>query len=317
MVAGHEGRHRRAPRPGPEHCDPHARPLTLGSRGLQDRAAGPPVLVGPPYRLWRLPGRARPLTCDADRDLSGRHHFARDRPARLRLREVPRTTALMRTKGTFSPPALPGRWGREDGNLVRRRPCPGDELGHLCSHDRSPELRGGEFSGSWTASSTSSRAGSRRRGLFPSRTCRGSTSRAGRSSGPRGRIRRSETRTPPTRDWRLHACLESLQKLGINGARRDRRGRYRVLGVPAGRGGRRKPARGARAEDHRQRPAATGRHTDVGLRDRQERGVELVNNLMTDAITTRRWYLVVVDGLLGRPPGPDGHLESRPGPPLR
>ena len=31
VMARHQGRHRGAPRPGPEYCDPHARPLTLGS----------------------------------------------------------------------------------------------------------------------------------------------------------------------------------------------------------------------------------------------------------------------------------------------
>jgi Phosphofructokinase len=38
---------------------------------------------------------------------------------------------------------------------------------------------------------------------------------AGRSSGPRGPAWQCGTRLPVGPDWRLHACLEALRKLGI------------------------------------------------------------------------------------------------------
>ncbi len=114
-------------------------------------------------------------------------------------------------------------------------------------------------------------------GRCPSRTCRESTSRAGRSSGPRGPTRRCEMSTLPTRTGGCRPGLEAARLSGVAAeagdrrARDDRRGRHCVLGVPSGCVGRGGLARGARAEDHRQRPAATGRRTNLRLRDGEVR----------------------------------------------
>jgi hypothetical protein len=78
---------------------------------------------------------------------------------------------------------------------------------------------------------------------------------------------------------------------GDRRARDDRRGRHRVLGVPAGRSG-----RGSLRVAHVPKtidndlPLPGGTPT-FGFETARSVGVELVNNLMTDAITTQRWYL--------------------------
>src|SRR6478735_3131634 len=97
-------------------------------------------------------------------------------------------------------------------------------------------------------------------------------------------------------DWRLRACLESLQKLGIDALvtiggddtafsasrlAEAARGDLRVAHVP-------------KTIDN-DLPLPRGVPT-FGFETARSVGVELVNNLMTDAITTQRWYLVVAMG---------------------
>src|SRR6476659_9283904 len=97
-------------------------------------------------------------------------------------------------------------------------------------------------------------------------------------------------------DWRLRACLESLQKLGIvalvtiggddtafsaSRLAEAARGDLRVAHVP-------------KTIDN-DLPLPRGVPT-FGFETARSVGVELVNNRMTDAITTQRWYLVVAMG---------------------
>jgi 6-phosphofructokinase 1 len=65
-------------------------------------------------------------------------------------------------------------------------------------------------------------------------------------------------------DWRLHACLRSLERLGI-GALVTIGGDDTAFSASRLAEAARGPVRGARAEDHRQRPAAAGRHADLRL----------------------------------------------------
>jgi len=118
-----------------------------------------------------------------------------------------------------------------------------------------------------------------------------------------GSILRTSRANPTVRDegaddpdWRLHACLGSLQKLGIDAlvtiggddtafsasrlaATAD--GSLRVAHVP-------------KTIDN-DLPLPNGVPT-FGFETARSVGVQLVNNLMTDAITTQRWYLVVAMG---------------------
>jgi ATP-dependent phosphofructokinase / diphosphate-dependent phosphofructokinase len=97
-------------------------------------------------------------------------------------------------------------------------------------------------------------------------------------------------------DWRMHACLESLQNLGIGALvtiggddtafsasrlAEAAQGRLRVAHVP-------------KTIDN-DLPLPGGAPT-FGFETARSLGVELVNNLMTDAATTQRWYLVVAMG---------------------
>src|ERR1700730_8904768 len=97
-------------------------------------------------------------------------------------------------------------------------------------------------------------------------------------------------------DWRLQACLESLRKLGIDALvtiggddtafsasrlAEAARGDLRVAHVP-------------KTIDN-DLPLPRGVPT-FGFETARSVGVELVNNLMTDAMTTQRWYLVVAMG---------------------
>ena len=97
-------------------------------------------------------------------------------------------------------------------------------------------------------------------------------------------------------DWRLHACLESLRKLGIGALvtiggddtafsasrlAEAAEGSLRVAHVP-------------KTIDN-DLPLPGGAPT-FGFETARSVGVQLVNNLMTDAMTTRRWYLVVAMG---------------------
>jgi ATP-dependent phosphofructokinase / diphosphate-dependent phosphofructokinase len=118
-----------------------------------------------------------------------------------------------------------------------------------------------------------------------------------------GSILRTSRANPTVRDvdaadpeWRLHACLESLQKLGIDALvtiggddtafsasrlAETAAGALRVVHVP-------------KTIDN-DLPLPGGTPT-FGFETARSVGVQLVNNLMTDAITTQRWYLVVAMG---------------------
>ncbi len=105
---------------------------------------------------------------------------------------------------------------------------------------------------------------------------------------------RDESASDP--DWRLHACLESLRKLDIGALvtiggddtafsasrlAQEAGGALRVAHVP-------------KTIDN-DLPLPGGAPT-FGFETARSVGVDLVNNLMTDAMTTRRWYLVVAMG---------------------
>ena len=109
-------------------------------------------------------------------------------------------------------------------------------------------------------------------------------------------------------DWRLHACLESLRKLGIGalvtiGGDDTAFSASRLAGAA---GGALRVAHVPKTIDN-DLPLPGGTPT-FGFETARSVGVQLVNNLMTDAITTRRWYLVVGHGPVGRAPG-GGHRE--------
>jgi len=97
-------------------------------------------------------------------------------------------------------------------------------------------------------------------------------------------------------DWRLHACLESLRKLRID-----------ALVTIGGDDTAFSASRLAEAADNGLRVAHVPKTIDndlplpggiptFGFETARSVGVQLVNNLMTDAITTQRWYLVVAMG---------------------
>ena len=97
-------------------------------------------------------------------------------------------------------------------------------------------------------------------------------------------------------DWRLHACLESLQKLGIDAlvtiGGDDTAFSASRLAEAAGGGLR--VAHVPKTIDN-DLPLPAGAPT-FGFETARSVGVQLVNNLMTDAMTTHRWYLVVAMG---------------------
>ena len=97
-------------------------------------------------------------------------------------------------------------------------------------------------------------------------------------------------------DWRLHACLESLQKLGI-GALVTIGGddtAFSASRLAEAAGGGLRVAHVPKTIDN-DLPLPGGTPT-FGFETARSVGVQLVNNLMTDAITTHRWYLVVAMG---------------------
>ena len=117
-----------------------------------------------------------------------------------------------------------------------------------------------------------------------------------------GSVIRTSRANPTVRDegaddpgWRLHACLESLRKLEIDAlvtiggddtafsASRlaEAAGSLRVAHVP-------------KTIDN-DLPLPAGMPT-FGFETARSVGVQLVSNLMTDAMTTQRWYLVVAIG---------------------
>ena len=97
-------------------------------------------------------------------------------------------------------------------------------------------------------------------------------------------------------DWRLHACLESLQKLGIAalvtiGGDDTAFSASRLAETAAGSLW---VAHVPKTIDN-DLPLPGGAPT-FGFETARSVGVQLVNNLMTDAMTTQRWYLVVAMG---------------------
>ena len=118
-----------------------------------------------------------------------------------------------------------------------------------------------------------------------------------------GSILRTSRANPTVRDedaadpeWRLHACLESLRKLGIDAlvtiGGDDTAFSASRLAETAG--GSLRVAHVPKTIDN-DLPLPGGTPT-FGFETARSLGVQLVNNLMTDAITTQRWYLVVAMG---------------------
>ena len=97
-------------------------------------------------------------------------------------------------------------------------------------------------------------------------------------------------------DWRLHACLESLRKLGVDAlvtiGGDDTAFSASRLAEAAG--GALRVAHVPKTIDN-DLPLPGGIPT-FGFETARSVGVGLVSNLMTDAITTQRWYLVVAMG---------------------
>jgi ATP-dependent phosphofructokinase / diphosphate-dependent phosphofructokinase len=97
-------------------------------------------------------------------------------------------------------------------------------------------------------------------------------------------------------DWRLHACLESLRKLGISAlvtiGGDDTA--FSASRLAAAAGGDLRVAHVPKTIDN-DLPLPGGAPT-FGFETARSVGVQLVNNLMTDAMTTQRWYLVVAMG---------------------
>lgn len=100
----------------------------------------------------------------------------------------------------------------------------------------------------------------------------------------------------PDPDWRLHACLRSLEKLGIDAlvtiGGDDTAFSASRLAEAAGGG--LCVAHVPKTIDN-DLPLPGGTPT-FGFETARSVGVQLVNNLMTDAMTTHRWYLVVAMG---------------------
>jgi ATP-dependent phosphofructokinase / diphosphate-dependent phosphofructokinase len=100
----------------------------------------------------------------------------------------------------------------------------------------------------------------------------------------------------PDPDWRLHACLASLQKLEI-GALVTIGGddtAFSASRLAAAAGGGLRVVHVPKTIDN-DLPLPGGVAT-FGFETARSVGVQLVNNLMTDAITTQRWYLVMAMG---------------------
>ncbi len=118
-----------------------------------------------------------------------------------------------------------------------------------------------------------------------------------------GSILRTSRANPTVRDeraadpdWRLHACVASLEKLGIDAlvtiGGDDTAFSASRLAEAAG--GRLRVAHVPKTIDN-DLPLPGGVPT-FGFETARSVGVELVNNLMSDAMTTQRWYLVVAMG---------------------
>jgi 6-phosphofructokinase 1 len=118
-----------------------------------------------------------------------------------------------------------------------------------------------------------------------------------------GSILRTSRANPTVRDaaasdpdWRLHACLGSLRKLGIGGlvtiGGDDTA--FSASRLAAAAGGDLRVAHVPKTIDN-DLPLPGGMPT-FGFETARSVGVDVVNNLITDATTTRRWYLVVAMG---------------------
>ncbi|HEX9376314.1 MAG TPA: diphosphate--fructose-6-phosphate 1-phosphotransferase [Actinomycetota bacterium] len=118
-----------------------------------------------------------------------------------------------------------------------------------------------------------------------------------------GSILRTSRANPTIRDegaadpeWRLHNCLRALDDLGL-GALVTIGGddtAFSAQAVANAAGGSLRVAHVPKTIDN-DLPLPGGMPT-FGFETARHTGVELVNNLMTDAITTQRWYLVVAMG---------------------
>src|SRR5690349_16241554 len=97
-------------------------------------------------------------------------------------------------------------------------------------------------------------------------------------------------------DWRLHSCLASLEKLGVDAlvtiGGDDTAFSASRLAEAAG-GGLRVPHVPKTIDNDLPLP---GGAPTFGFETARSVGVQLVNNLMADAMTTQRWYLVVAMG---------------------
>ena len=118
-----------------------------------------------------------------------------------------------------------------------------------------------------------------------------------------GSILRTSRANPTVRDeraadpdWRLHASLESLRKLEIDAlvtiGGDDTA--FSASRLAAAAGGAQRVAHVPKTIDN-DLPLPGGTPT-FGFETARSVGVQLVNNLMTDAMTTQRWYLVVAMG---------------------
>ncbi len=97
-------------------------------------------------------------------------------------------------------------------------------------------------------------------------------------------------------DWRLHACLQSLHKLRIDALLTigGDDTAFSASRLAAAAGGTLRVAHVPKTIDN-DLPLPGGSPT-FGFETARSVGVQLVNNLITDAITTQRWYLVVAMG---------------------
>ena len=107
-----------------------------------------------------------------------------------------------------------------------------------------------------------------------------------------GTSRENPTKSPEA----MQAVIETLQRAEHHAPRHHRRRRHGLSAAHQRAIGRRDSQRGPCAEDDRQRSAAATARPTFGFQTARHVGVELVRNLMEDAKTTRRWYVVVAMG---------------------
>jgi 6-phosphofructokinase len=97
-------------------------------------------------------------------------------------------------------------------------------------------------------------------------------------------------------DWRLHACLESLRTLGVSALLTigGDDTAFSASRLAQAAGGSLRVAHVPKTIDN-DLPLPGGTPT-FGFETARSVGVQIVNNLITDAITTQRWYFVVAMG---------------------